>query len=73
MLEKLNNIYLLCSYDYIYHGNRYICYFIPIIRIKKLVADMEQFHFEACSDIPDDIIRTYFTLKHFDLGIQYDL
>ena len=42
---------------------RSVCYPSSISRIYQTVADMQRFHFEQCSSIPDDKRRTYKSLK----------
>ena len=47
----------------IYHSERDMCYLVSIIYINQIVLDMEKYQFEAFSSIPDEILRTYSTLK----------
>jgi len=42
---------------------RAICYPSSISRIYQTIADMQRFHFESCSAIPEDMKQTYKSLK----------
>jgi hypothetical protein len=44
-------------------AERAVCYPSSISRIYQTVADMQRFHFEQCSEIPDETRNTYKTLK----------
>jgi hypothetical protein len=44
-------------------AERAVCYPSSISRIYQTVADMQRFHFEQCSEIPDETRQTYKSLK----------
>ncbi|KAL7518985.1 hypothetical protein ACHAWX_003780 [Stephanocyclus meneghinianus] len=63
----LNQVGLRCAYcaklkprD---RAERAVCYPSSISRIYQTVADMQRFHFEACSAIPATVLRVYKSLK----------
>lgn len=63
----LNQVGLRCAYcaklkprD---RAERAVCYPSSINRIYQTVADMQRFHFEACSAIPPKVLRIYKSLK----------
>ncbi|KAL3789478.1 hypothetical protein ACHAWO_002807 [Cyclotella atomus] len=63
----LNQVGLRCAYcaklkprD---RAERAVCYPSSISRIYQTVADMQRFHFEACTAIPPKVLRVYKSLK----------
>ena len=61
---KLGILCIYCTYMHPrYCDERDMCYPKSVCHIYLTVIDMHQFHFDACSAIPDDINNTCCNLK----------